>query len=76
MVGSQAVSIYGTACLLQRCRDGYEVVHAQGAAVITSQPSRFLAVAKAAEALRCTGGSSPVTTCPAPAAVTHGDSPP
>ena len=48
----QSVLIYGTACVLKGGPNRYAVERRDTGAVITQQPTRFLAVAKAAEVLR------------------------
>lgn len=48
----QPVQIHGTACLLRRAEDGYEVVNEETRACIASDPGRFMAAARAAAALR------------------------
>lgn len=48
----QTVVIHGVACRLTGQVNQYTVTNPKTGAVLTRQPSRFLAVAKAAEAIR------------------------
>jgi hypothetical protein len=57
-VTPQPVQIHGTSCVLRTGGDDlnpYVIVRRDSGAVITQQPTRFLAVARAAEVLRNPG---------------------